>query len=128
MYMRLCPNGSEGASYAMLTTFSNIALVCASNLGSHLAGIWNVSNDAMRVHDVSGLWKLSVLTSTLAVLPLSLLWLLPANPEEQLKLAQSKVKSKVGGIFFLIVLFGSLTWTISAAIARLLNCQVSLHK
>ena len=27
MYMRLCPDGSEGASYAMLTTFGNIALV-----------------------------------------------------------------------------------------------------
>ena len=36
MYMRLCPNGAEGASYAMLTTFGNIALVCANNLGRSL--------------------------------------------------------------------------------------------
>jgi len=33
MYMRLCPAGAEGSSYAMLTTLGNIALVCASNLG-----------------------------------------------------------------------------------------------
>lgn len=26
MYMHLCPEGSEGASYAMLTTFSNISI------------------------------------------------------------------------------------------------------
>ncbi len=40
MYQRLCPEGSEGASYAMLTTFGNIALVCASNLGNMAAEIW----------------------------------------------------------------------------------------
>ena len=44
MYMRLCPDGAEGASYSMLTTFGNIALVCASNLGSHLSQLWDVSN------------------------------------------------------------------------------------
>jgi hypothetical protein len=36
MYMRLCPEGSEGATYAMLTTFGNIALVCGSNIGRDL--------------------------------------------------------------------------------------------
>lgn len=128
MYMRLCPDGSEGASYAMLTTFSNIALVCASNLGNHLAGVWDVSNEAMRSHEVSGLWKLSVLTSTLALVPLSLLWLLPKNAEEQQSLAKSKVKSKFGGAMFLLVLFGSLAWTISTAVIRLYECQLALKK
>jgi len=36
MYMRLCPDGAEGASYSMLTTFGNVALVCGSNLGKLL--------------------------------------------------------------------------------------------
>jgi hypothetical protein len=121
MYMRLCPDGSEGASYAMLTTFSNIALVCSSNVGNLISGIWDVSNDAMRRNDVTGLWKLSVLTSSLALLPLSLLWLLPKNPEDQLELGKSKEKSAVGGIVFLVVLFGSLLWTISTAIYRLVS-------
>lgn len=121
MYMRLCPDGSEGASYSMLTTFSNIALVCASNLGNHLAGVWDVSNEAMRRHDVSGLWKLSLLTTVLQTLPLSLLWLLPRNAAEQEVLARSKVKSQVGGAAFLTVLGCSLLWTIYTAVCRLLN-------
>jgi len=45
MYMRLCPDGAEGSSYSMLTTFGNIALVCASNLGNLVANIWDVSNE-----------------------------------------------------------------------------------
>lgn len=120
MYMRLCPEGAEGASYAMLTTFGNIALVCASNVGNLLSNVWDVSNTAMRDKDVSGLWRLNTLTSVLSVLPLSLLFLLPSSPEEQEELAKSKTRSKTAGIVFLTVLFGSLLWTICTALDRLL--------
>lgn len=121
MYMRLCPEGAEGASYAMLTTFGNIALVCASNVGNLLANIWDVSNDAMRDKNVSGLWKLNTLTSCLSVLPLCLLFLLPRDAEEQEQLAKSQKRSKTAGIIFLTVLFGSLSWTIVTALSRLLG-------
>lgn len=119
MYMRLCPEGAEGSSYAMLTTFGNIALVCASNLGNQLANVWDVSNTAMRANDVSGLWKLNTLTSVLSILPLSLLFLLPKNAEDQDELARSKAKSPIAGMIFLIVLFGSLTWSTITAIMRI---------
>lgn len=119
MYMRLCPEGAEGASYAMLTTFGNIALVCASNIGNMLANVWDVSNDAMRRKDVSGLWKLNTMTSVLAVVPLALLFLLPKDAEEQDQLAKSKAKSKLAGTIFLIVLFGSLLWTTTTAVLRI---------
>jgi len=118
MYMRLCPDGAEGASYSMLTTFGNIALVCASNLGNLMAGIWDVSNGALREGDVSGLWKLSLLTSMLALLPILWLHLLPNNAEEQEELAKSKDRSRPAGIIFLVVLFGSLSWTSVSAILR----------
>jgi hypothetical protein len=39
--MKLCPDGAEGSSYSMLTTFSNIAGICSSNLGNLFAGIWS---------------------------------------------------------------------------------------
>ena len=121
MYMRLCPEGAEGSSYAMLTTFGNIALVCASNVGNLLAGIWDVSNTAMRNHNYDGLWKLNTLTSCLAVLPLCLLFLLPRDAEEQERLSKSQVRSKTAGIVFLVVLIGSLTWTTCTAIFRILT-------
>ena len=121
MYMRLCPDGSEGASYSMLTTFGNIALVCASNIGNLLSGVWDVSNTAMRSHDVSGLWKLTILTSCLSVTPLLFLGLLPTDSDEQEQLSKSKVKSKLGGFVFLIVLFGSLLWTIVSSVLSLVS-------
>lgn len=121
LYMRLCPHGSEGASYAMLTTFGNIALVCANNVGNWLSHIWDVSNDAMRVHDYEGLWRLTVLTSLLALVPLLLLFLLPENKKEQEKLGESNERSKIGGAAFLVVLFGSITWSLTSAFLDVIN-------
>jgi hypothetical protein len=125
MYMRLCPDGAEGSAYAILTTFGNIALVCASNFGNYLARIWDVSNDAMRAHNVDGLWKLNLMTSCLAIIPLSLLSLLPKNVDEQDELSKSKERSPLGGVIFLTVLFGSLLWNITTAVMRVVyNIEV----
>ena len=116
MYMRLCPEGAEGSSYAMLTTFGNIALVVACSVGNLFAGIWDVSNDTLRAGNVDGLWRLSILTSLSSLLPLSLLFLLPKNPAEQDELSKSSVRSVTGGVIFLTVLFVSLFWSISRAL------------
>lgn len=48
MYMRLCPAGAEGSSYAMLTTLGNIALVCASNLGEILMNCLYFSESVLK--------------------------------------------------------------------------------
>ena len=105
----------------MLTTFGNIALVCGSNLGNLLSDVWDVSNDTLRTGNVDGLWKLSLLTSLIAMLPLLWLHLLPNSADEQEELAKSKERSRPAGIVFLVVFFGSLTWTSTSAIMRLLN-------
>ena len=81
----------------------------------------DVSNVAMRAHDISGLWRLSVLTSLLALVPTAFLWLLPQTAEEQTNLAKSKARSKLGGFIFIFVLFGSLTWTITEAVLEIVS-------
>jgi hypothetical protein len=35
----------------MLTTFGNIAMVCASNLGTYAANIWDVTNHTLEEHN-----------------------------------------------------------------------------
>lgn len=121
MYMRLCPEGAEGSSYAMLTTFGNIAIVMSSNLGNYLAGIWDVSNAAMIENDISGLWRLTLLTSCMSLLPLSLLDLLPRTSAEQEDLGKSSERSVTGGICFLVVLFVSVTYSFYAAFVQVEN-------
>lgn len=119
MYMRLCPDGAEGASYSMLTTYSNVAFLVSSDIGNYLTSVWNVSNDALRAHDVSGLWKISLFTSVVQVLPLCVLFLLPRDAQDQDELAKSPYRSKTGGAIFLGVLFASLGWTTYSAMSQL---------
>lgn len=45
MFSMLCPEGSEGASYAFLTTVMNLAGSVAADLGSAFTLIWDVSNE-----------------------------------------------------------------------------------
>ncbi|CBJ32848.1 conserved unknown protein [Ectocarpus siliculosus] len=116
MYLRMCPNGSEGATYAALTTFGNIALNCAGSLGTLFAKLWDVGNDTLRNEDVSGLWKLTVLTSLISPVPLVLLRLLPASAAEQEALRADTKRSMRGGAAFVSVLVGSLAWTLAEAV------------
>ncbi|CAM9748257.1 unnamed protein product [Ascophyllum nodosum] len=115
MYLRMCPEGSEGATYATLTTFGNIAMTCAGSVGTLLSKIWDVGNEAFRNNDVSGLWKLTILTSLIAPIPLVLLRLLPASAEDQETLRLDTKRSVRGGATFLFVLLGSLMWTLGEA-------------
>ena len=56
MYLRLCPDGSEGATYAMLTTFGNIALAVGSSIGRWSGG--GGSSDAIRYSPFVLWWSL----------------------------------------------------------------------
>eukprot|EP01041_Mallomonas_annulata_P009278 gene9278-19257_t len=121
MCMRLCPDGSEGTAYAMLTTFENVASLSASALGNHLAKIWDVSNSALRAKNVDGLWRLTVLVSVLSILPISLVRLLPRNAQHQDERDIKKKRSKICGVIFLSVLFGNVLWNVVAAIGSLME-------
>jgi hypothetical protein len=76
---------------------------------------------------VSGLWRLSLLTSALSLLPLSLLWLLPRNAEEQDQYSKSQKRSKIGGVIFLLVLFSSLGYSIWQALSELIEVWSAEH-
>jgi hypothetical protein len=54
-------------------------------------------------------------------MPLSLLFLLPRNVEEQDELAKSQKRSKSAGTIFLFVLCGSISWTFVTAILRVMG-------
>ena len=48
MYSSLCPEGAEGSAYAMLTTFGNVALVCASSIGNLLSKVISYFKTSLR--------------------------------------------------------------------------------
>jgi len=112
----LCPEGSEGVTYALLTTISNLASAVGSDIGTAMTLIWPVDNDTIASGDYSGMLKLTILTSCLQVAPLLLVWILPDSKEEQRKLRDSGVTNRDAGLTLLIVLLVSLLATIALSI------------
>lgn len=108
----LCPEGSEGVTYALLTTLGNLAYTCAYDIGSALTYIFDVSNHSLRQGDFSGILYLTLLTSFLQVVPLALVWILPDSRHEQRILRDSGVRSWWGGMGLVSVIICSLLGTI----------------
>lgn len=119
MMVHLCPDGSEGASYAMYTTVSNSAMLAQPAISTMLLGIWDVSRQALEDDELSGLLKLTILTTLIQTSAILFVGLLPKDRHE-LELLKTKVRStsKLGGAVFLGIIFTS---TLNSTIVGLLN-------
>lgn len=122
MMVHLCPAGSEGAAYAMFTTVNNAALNLAGTISTLFLGIWDVSQEKLEQDppDVSGMWKLSLLTTCIQTAAILFVPLLPSN-KEKLASLNFQENSSIGGAVFLIVLFVSLLWAVITAVLNIVD-------
>jgi len=120
MFVVLCPEGSEGTTYALLTTISNLAGTVASDFGSWMTGIWDVSNETLEAGDFQGVFNLTVLTSFLQIAPIVLVFLLPATKEEQKALRDEGETSWWGGMNLFLVVVASFLFTVGLNVYLLL--------
>lgn len=116
MYLGLCPAGSEGTTYAMLTTFSNLAGSLAFDISTALTGIWDVSSETIAAGDYSGVWKLSLLCGLVGPVPLVLLGLIPKDKADQKHLQQDTKRHFWMGVIFMTAMIGTLIITFAESI------------
>jgi hypothetical protein len=116
MYLGLCPEGSEGTTYAMLTTFSNLAGSLAFDISTALTAVWDVSSTAIAAGDYSGVWKLSLLCGLIGPLPLVLLGLIPKDKADQQELQQDTKRHYWRGVAFIVVMIVTLAITFTESI------------
>ena len=79
--LSVIPGGIEGASYAMLTTWMNVAGEVGYDIGTSLTDIWDVTNCALAKGKIYGLWRLTVLTSAIQLAPIFLIWMFPRDKQ-----------------------------------------------
>jgi hypothetical protein len=101
MYLSLCPEGSEGSTYALLTTWSNLAGSVAYDISTVLTEFVDVSAATIEYGDYSGIWKLTLIASIASPIPLLLLGLIPKNKEDQKLLQKDKYRDFWAGVLFL---------------------------
>jgi hypothetical protein len=119
MMVHLCPSGSEGASYAMFTTVNNCAYGLSSAISTMLLGVWDVKKETMIGGDLSGMTKLTILTTILQTCGLLFVKLLPHTKDDLKKLhGDTYSGSAIGGSVFLVVTLLSVLY---AVVVSLLN-------
>eukprot|EP01060_Flectonema_neradi_P015293 TRINITY_DN21950_c0_g1_i1.p1 TRINITY_DN21950_c0_g1~~TRINITY_DN21950_c0_g1_i1.p1 ORF type:complete len:492 (+),score=59.21 TRINITY_DN21950_c0_g1_i1:125-1600(+) len=113
MYVNMCPEGSEGSVYALLTTMSNLSGVCASNISTLITYYWplDISNTALRSGSFGGLLWLTIFTSVVNPLPLVILNRLPSSFEEQESLRIHGKKNRLIGKLSLGLVALAITWS-----------------
>ena len=115
--VNLCPEGSEGASYAMFTTINNSAGQVSRAISTMLLSIWDVSKEALANGELSGMINLTILTSILQMSGISFVGMLPHTKEELFELREKKFgTSKLCGIIFLTITFASILYAIIVGI------------
>jgi MFS family permease len=119
MMVHLCPKGSEGVSYAMFTTMNNVALNLSSMLSTSLLGIWDVSKETMMEGDLSGLVKLTILTTCMQTSGCLFLPLLPKYKRD-LEALVDLGHSRRAGIIFLTILGVSMLCMITTSFLNIL--------
>lgn len=111
MYLGLCPPGSEGTTYALLTTWSNLAGSLAFDISTALTAVWDVSSQTIAEGDYSGVWKLSLLCGLVGPLPLLMLGLIPKSKDDQRRLQKDNSRHWWAGVVFLSVMILTLLIT-----------------
>ena len=117
--LSVIPGGIEGASYAMLTTWMNVAGELGYDIGTSLTDIWDVSNCALAKGKVYGLWRLTVLTSAIQLAPIFLIWMFPRDKQAVFASLKHEFRSKPAGAFFIFVLLASILGTLLYSIVTI---------
>ena len=119
--VHLCPDGSEGASYAMFTTVNNSALNLSAAISTQLLRIWDVSKDALEARDLSGMINLTILTSLIQISGLAFVGLLPKTREDLLSLKERQFgTSDLGGAIFLSITFLSILYSLVVSLLNII--------
>ena len=124
MFLGMCPEGAEGASYAMLTTLSNLAGTVSYSMAAALAGIWDVSIPTLSAQNYNGMWRLTLLCACIQVGGLFFLPLMPSGVVEQLAILRSSVAFPTAGACFLFVVGASLSYVIINSILVIADPQL----
>ena len=104
----------------MFTTFSNSAANLASVISTGFLGIWDVSKEALEAGHLSGMMKLTILTTCIQFSAILFIKLLPRTREDLTKL-NYETSSKIGGIVFLTVTFISIVYSVIAGVLNVVT-------
>lgn len=127
LFVTVCPVHQEGVAFALLTSVTNLAQAMATTIANMLLALWPVDlPDLAKIpHDFHGVWKLSILTSFLPLVPVLGLTrrLLPTGPDHQEEMIQEMSPSGAALVVGMYIV-GFLWVTSLSLVAIVAPCHV----
>ncbi|DAZ96734.1 TPA: hypothetical protein N0F65_012311 [Lagenidium giganteum] len=103
IFVAVCPPNQEGVAFALLTSVTNLAHAFAYTISNMMLRIWPVELTDLKQGHFNGVWKLTLLTSLVALFPLLFIGkLLPRGKGE---LEAMKAELSVYGARFVALLY-----------------------
>ena len=101
---------------------NNSALNLSSAISTMLLSIWDVTKDALENGHLSGMIKLTILTTVIQTSGVLFVKLLPRTKDDLETLhADSYSGSKVGGFLFLFITFSSIAYAIVVSLLNIIS-------
>lgn len=123
MFVTLCPVGQEGISFAFLTGITNLANLFSHTISNILLLLWPVQLENLQAGDYDGVWKLSLLTSLISLLPVLFTYRLLPDDSHQLQMLHDH--SSKNGIMMIVVFAFALVWvSVLSVLAILKPCSM----
>lgn len=123
MFFALIPEGTEGTTYALISTWQNVAAEVGYDLGTLLDCVVNVSNTALEKGHNTGMLKLTIITSLIQAAPiLMIFWsykgvrFLPDSIVETKAQTSPSKTSQFGAGLFMCLFFGSIFASMAEAV------------
>ena len=114
-------------SYALFSTTYNVGEVLSDALSTVLLKIWDVSQTALENNDLSGMVNLTILTTTLQVIPILFVWMIPSSADELIRMNNESRghddgnRSRLGGAIYVTVVFLSICYAIFISVMNIFH-------
>ena len=128
MFFALIPEGTEGTTYALISTWQNVAAEVGYDIGTLFDCVVNVSNSAIEAGHNRGLLKLTIITSLIQFSPILFIYcsfrgvrFLPDSIAETKEQTSASKTSQVGAAVFMFLFFGSIFASVYEAVYVIYN-------
>ena len=124
MFASVCPENQEAVAFAMLTGFQNLGAGIASTFSNLMLGIWPVQLEDLKAGHMDGVWKLTILSKCINLLPLLFMrYLLPSGLDQVERLKHTS--SRTGGLATITTWIIAFFWVVSVSLLAVIEpCHI----
>lgn len=124
IFVSVCPEGQEGVAFALLTSMVNVAQAFANTVSNMLLAIWPVELQDLERGEFDGVWKLSVLTAAISLIPLVFVTTLMPRGRHDLERMKDELSPRAAWLVLTGFVVGVVWVTVLSLLAVIRPCSV----